>query len=191
MQTGKAYSLDFRERVIAGYQKGKTTMKEVANRFAVSRSWVNNLVQRQKQTGSVSAKPHGAVAKVNSTHYPILEAIIDGQNDVTLLEIRQRFAEKTEILVSQSRICRALQEIELTRKKTFHADKQEIEAVKQLRLEYQLIMWAIETNNLMFIDESGTNLNMARTYARSRSRKGTRAPGCKPHNKVKNLALHK
>ena len=72
-------------------------------------------------------------------------------------------------------------------KKTFHADKQESEAVKQLRLEYQLMMWAIETNNLVFIDESGTNLNMARTYARSK--KGTRAHGCKPHNKGKNLTI--
>jgi|JFJP01.1.fsa_nt_gi transposase len=125
MQTGKAYSLDLRERVIAGYQKGETTMKEVADRFAVSRSCVNNLVQRQKQTGSVAAKPHGggAVAKVNATHYPILEAIIDGQNDITLLEIRQRFAEKTEILVSQSTICRALQKIELTRKKNIPTPK--------------------------------------------------------------------
>jgi transposase len=56
-----------------------------------------------------------------------------------------------------------------------------------LRLEYQLIMWAIETKNLVFIDESGTNLNMARTYARSK--KGTRAHGCKPHNKGKNLTI--
>ncbi len=45
-------------------------MKEVAHRFTVSQSWVNNLVQRQKQTGSVEAKPHGggAVAKVNAPH---------------------------------------------------------------------------------------------------------------------------
>ncbi len=47
MQMEKAYSLDLRERVIAVYQEGKSTMKEVAKRFAVSRSWVNNLVQRQ------------------------------------------------------------------------------------------------------------------------------------------------
>ena len=119
MQTGKAYSLDLRERVIAVYQEGKSSMEAVAERFAVSQSWVNNLVQRQKQTGSVAAKPHGggAVAKVTATHYPIIEAIIDGQNDLTLLEISQKFAEKTGILVSQSTICRALQEIELTRKK--------------------------------------------------------------------------
>ena len=62
MQTGKAYSLDLRERVIAVYQEGKSSMEAVAERFAVSRSWVNNLVQRQKQTGSVAAKPHGGRA---------------------------------------------------------------------------------------------------------------------------------
>ena len=78
--------------------------------------------------------------------------------------------------------------MKLTRKKkTFHADKQKSEEVKQLRLEYQLIMWAIETNNLVFIDESGANLNMAITYARST--KGRRAHGSKPHNKGKNLTI--
>ena len=73
------------------------------------------------------------------------------------------------------------------KKKTFHADKQKSEEVKQLRLEYQLIMWAIETNNLVFIDESGANLNMAITYARST--KGRRAHGSKPHNKGKKLTI--
>ena len=68
-----------------------------------------------------------------------------------------------------------------------HADKQETEAVKLLRLEYQLITWAIETNNLIFIDESGVNLNMVRTHARST--KGQRAHGSKPHNKGKNLTI--
>ena len=74
-----------------------------------------------------------------------------------------------------------------SQEKTFHADKQKSEEVKQLRLEYQLIMWAIETNNLVFIDESGSNLNMAITYARST--KGRRAHGRKPHNKGKNLTI--
>ena len=78
--------------------------------------------------------------------------------------------------------------MKLTRKKkTFHADKQKSEEVKQLRLEYQLIMWAIETNNLVFIDESGANLNMAITYARSA--KGRRTHDSKPHNKGKNLII--
>lgn len=48
-------------------------------------------------------------------------------------------------------------------------------------------MWAIETNNLVFIDESGVNLNMARTHARAC--KGQRAHSTKPHNKGKNLTI--
>ena len=47
MQMEKAYSLDLRERVIGVYQEEKSMMKEVAKRFVVSRSWINNLVQRQ------------------------------------------------------------------------------------------------------------------------------------------------
>jgi hypothetical protein len=48
-------------------------------------------------------------------------------------------------------------------------------------------MWAIETNNLVFIGESGANHNMARTYARSTQ--GWRAHGSKPRNKGKNLTI--
>ena len=190
MKKGKPYSQDLRERVIAAYQAGESTMREVAARFSVSCTWVNELVQRQKKTGSFAAKPYGggAEAKLTSKHYPVLEEIINAQNDLTLAEISQKLAEKTGIKVSQSTICRALQKMKLTRKKkTFHADKQKSEEVKQLRLEYQLIMWAIETNNLVFIDESGANLNMAITYARST--KGRRAHGPKPHNKGKNLNI--
>ena len=94
-------------------------MREVAERFAVSCTWVNELVQRQKRTGSIAVKPHGggAPAKLTAAHYPVLEAIIEAQNDVTLAEIRQRLAERTGVLVSQPTICRALAKIKLTRKK--------------------------------------------------------------------------
>lgn len=119
MQTGKAYSQDLRERVIEAYQGGTGTMQAVAERFAVSRNWVNNLVQRQKQTGNVAAKPHGggAQAKLRVEHYQVLEEIIISQNDATLGEISERLAEMTGVVVSQPTICRALQKIKLSRKK--------------------------------------------------------------------------
>jgi len=52
MKKGKPYSQDLRERVITAYQAGESTMREVAARFSVSCTWVNELVQRQKKTGS-------------------------------------------------------------------------------------------------------------------------------------------
>ena len=89
MKKGKPYSQDLRERVITAYQAGESTMREVAVRFSVSCTWVNELVQRQKKTGSFAAKPYGggAEAKLTSKHYPVLEEIINAQNDLTLAEI--------------------------------------------------------------------------------------------------------
>jgi len=82
MQKGKPYSQDLRERVISAYQTGESKMREVAKRFSVSRTWVNELVQRQRKTGSIAVKPHGggAQAKLTAVHYPVLEAIIEAQN---------------------------------------------------------------------------------------------------------------
>ena len=119
MQTGKAYSEDLREKVIEAYQAGSSTMQQVAKRFAVSRNWVNNLVQRYKQTGNIAAKPHrgGVTAKLTPKHYQVIEEIINKKNDVTLKEISQQIAEITGLVVSQPTICRALQRMELTRKK--------------------------------------------------------------------------
>ena len=41
MKKGKPYSQDLRERVIAAYQAGESTMREVAARFSVSCTGVN------------------------------------------------------------------------------------------------------------------------------------------------------
>lgn len=54
-------------------------------------------------------------------------------------------------------------------------------------MEYQLLLWAIETDNLIFIDEAGVNQSMTRSYARSK--KGQRAHGTKPYRRGKNLTM--
>jgi DDE superfamily endonuclease len=72
-------------------------------------------------------------------------------------------------------------------KKTLHADKRDTEAVRQLRLEYQLLFWVIETDNLIVIDEAGVNQSMTRTHARSK--KGQRAHGSKPYRRGENLTM--
>ncbi len=59
--------------------------------------------------------------------------------------------------------------------------------MRELRLEYQLLFWAIETDNLIFIDEAGVNQSMTSTYARSE--KGQRAHGSKPDRRGKNLTM--
>jgi len=44
------YSMDLRTRVLADYDAG-VAPKDVAAKFRVSRSWVNRIVQRRRETG--------------------------------------------------------------------------------------------------------------------------------------------
>jgi transposase len=58
-------------------------MQEVADRFAVKRGWVNEIMQRYNQTGSVAASPRGggATAKLIDEDYQVIAEIIKHQND--------------------------------------------------------------------------------------------------------------
>jgi hypothetical protein len=49
------------------------------------------------------------------------------------------------------------------------------------------LIWAIETDNLIVIDEVGVNQSMTRTHARSK--KGQRAHGSKPYRRGENLTM--
>lgn len=119
MPKGITISEDLRQRVVETYQLGGSTMQEVANQFKVKRGWVNQIVQRFKETGSVKRSPigGGASAKLIEEDYQVLVEIIQNQNDITLAEIAVQLAERTGVVVSLSTICRALQKMKLSRKK--------------------------------------------------------------------------
>jgi transposase len=119
MPKGITISQDLRERVVEAYKAGQSTMQEVADRFAVKRNWVNEIIQRYNQTGSVAAslRGGGAIAKLEVEDYQVLADIIKTENDATLAEIAAQLAERTGVVVSPPTICRALQKMGLSRKK--------------------------------------------------------------------------
>ena len=104
-------------------------MQEVADRFAVKRGWVNEIIQRYNQTGSVAASPRGggATAKLIDEDYQVIAEIIKHQNDATLAEIAAQLAERTGVIVSLPTVCRALQKMGLSRKKKLCTQINEIQ----------------------------------------------------------------
>ena len=54
------YSMDLRTRVLADCDAGLAA-KEVAAKFRVSRSWVNRLVQRRRETGQVGPRQQAQI----------------------------------------------------------------------------------------------------------------------------------
>lgn len=114
-----ALSVDLRQRVLAAYQAKAGSQRQLAERFQVSLSFVRDLMRHYRQTGSVEPKPHGggAIAKLGIQQLPIVQALVEAQSDVLLVELCERFAEKTGVEVSVSTMQRAVQRLELSVKK--------------------------------------------------------------------------
>jgi transposase len=114
----KAYSLDFRQKIVDAYENKEGSIRQVAKRFKVAPSFVQKLLKRFQEGESLSPLPHGGgfssklVGKID-----VIEQLLDEKNDATLKELCQGFQKKTGIQVSSSTICRVLQKLKLTRKK--------------------------------------------------------------------------
>ena len=55
----KAYSIDLREKIVQAYEEGNTSVRKVASRFGVARSFVQKLLLMKKTKGHVKPKQQG------------------------------------------------------------------------------------------------------------------------------------
>jgi transposase len=49
----KAYSIEFRKKIVKAYQQGNTSVRKVATRFDVSKAFVQKILKPKKQGGSL------------------------------------------------------------------------------------------------------------------------------------------
>ena len=129
------------------------------------------LVKQFRETDHIDPKPHGGgkQRKIAGANLFILRQLVEENSDATVVELSNLFFEQTGIKVSESTVWQALQRLRISRKKkTLHATEQDAgEKVQQARKEYRQQQPTMPTQKLIFVDESGTNLGMVRTYGRS------------------------
>lgn len=115
----RAYSDDLRERVVAAYATGEFTIGQVASRFAVSVSFVDKLLKRQRTSGSVAALPHrgGPAPRLQEIDRQRLASCVAAQPDATLAELRQQLVAAGSPAVGQTVLWQTLQRLDLRRKK--------------------------------------------------------------------------
>jgi transposase len=108
-----AYSMDLRTRVVRDSDAGLTS-KELAERYHVSRAWVDALKQRRRETGQF------APLKQTTWRTPILAGqegrltvLIQEQPDRTLTELREALG----TTASLATIWRAIDRLDFTVKK--------------------------------------------------------------------------
>lgn len=114
----RAYSLDLRQRIIAALEAGQP-LAEVAIRFAVSSRTGRRYRQQWREEGSVSARTSpGRPPLILPDQHEALTALVLASPDATLSDYCQHWAGATGVVVSEATMCRTLQQLALTRKKS-------------------------------------------------------------------------
>ena len=115
----KSYSIDLRQKIIDIYENEKISIRALASRFSVAKSFVQKIVKQYQQTGDISPRKRGGgrKPKVSEQDLMILQEIIEQNNDSTLRELCVLLELKTEIIVSTSTMDRLCQKLNLTVKK--------------------------------------------------------------------------
>ncbi|WP_437605435.1 transposase [Sorangium sp. So ce834] len=113
------YSVDLRQRIVDAYRNGEGSMREIAARFAVVLSTVQEYLSLERSTASVAPRPHGGgrASKIDEAGAQQLRALVDEKNDRTLDELIELLEHRTGARVSRPTMCRALMRLGLTRKK--------------------------------------------------------------------------
>jgi transposase len=114
----KAYSLDFRQKILDTYLQGGISQRQLAKRLCVSLSFVEKLLKQYKETQSIAPKlrTKQTSTKLNLEQLNILQEIVEAKNDATLSEIRLIIEEKTGITIGISTVDRMLRKMKISRK---------------------------------------------------------------------------
>jgi transposase len=115
----RPYSQDLRERILRAVQAQEESQAAIAQRFAVSRSFVERLWQRWRQTGSCAARPHGG-GRQRSLRVAerLIRQTVARDPDVTLAALCERVARRKGIEVSPKTMCLEIRRLRLPRKKS-------------------------------------------------------------------------
>lgn len=99
----------------------KVLFEEPAKRFKVSLSFIQRLLKRDREEGTIAPKTLGGGPKPQLEPYTEqIHLLLEQCNDLTLEQLGQKLAQETGVKVSLSTLCRFLQKHKLTRKKKQH-----------------------------------------------------------------------
>src|SRR5258708_5898304 len=180
----KPYSQDLRERVVKAVDEG-LSRSEIVHLFGVSEATIKRYLKLRCETGSLAPKsipgyPPRKIGALQKGLQPQLEA----HPDATLEEHCRLWEAQTGVKVSISTMSDAIRRLKWTwKKKTVEASERKEEERQAFREKVK----DLDVKKCRVIDETGSNIALARRYARAP--KGKRARGSIPRNSGKNVTL--
>ena len=127
----KPYAVDLREKVVSTYYSGNISVRKLAVSFGVGKAFVQKMLKQYKAEGHINPGKQGTRKKaVLADSSDRLIALVKQYPDATLAEYCEYWLESHKQVVSESMMCRALQQLNLSRK------KKRLGAVKRRQIEY-------------------------------------------------------
>ena len=127
----KPYAVDLREKVVNFYYSGNISVRKLAVSFGVGKAFVQKMLRQYKEEGHVNPGKQGTRKKaVLAGSSALLIALVEQYPDATLSEYCEYWLEYHKQVVSESMMCRALQKLNLSRK------KKRLGAAKRRQIEY-------------------------------------------------------
>ena len=112
----KAYSIDFRQKILDTYHTEPISQKAIAKRFSVALSFVQKLLKQYRETKNITPRTDrcGVKGKLNAEQLLILAQLIEVNNDATLEELRYLLYEKIGFSVTRATIARMIKLLDIT-----------------------------------------------------------------------------
>jgi transposase len=114
----RAYPKELRSRVVAAVEQGEMTIADIAGVFSVGLTFVKKML-RLHRAGEDLAPRHGGgpTPRLQDPERALLRDAVAKQPDVTLAELQAQLVAQGSRAVSLPTLCRALQALQLPRKK--------------------------------------------------------------------------
>lgn len=176
-----AVKKDVRERILKALEKDSSSLR-VAEQFGVSSSFVRRLRIQVRKEGRIEARHGGGKpAALREKDEEAVREIVAARPDATLNEMREQVKKRTKRKLSTTTMWRTLVRLGYSRKrKTIEATERSKEEVQAKRKAFRLEAGVWLSDRLVFIDETGVNLAMARAYGWGPV--GERVVGNVPHH---------
>ena len=171
-----------RKLMIEALEK-KHKVQEVADCYSVNRSTVYRLKNRWEETGSFETRTflRGRKPALSPETLASIDQLVKDKPDITLQEI----VDTLHLTVSIETVRKAL--LKCGRRKRFMPANRSVPDVAEKRKARNGIISGFSANNLVFLDESGCNIDMTRRYAYAQG--GSRAVDSAPLSKPKNTTI--
>ena len=115
----RPYPIEFRQKIIEVYEKEGISIRSLAQRFYVAKSFVQKLIKQYKETGDIHPYPQGGSPepKLKEEQLVDLVEIIEANNDATLEELCDLLDDKVQVRVSRATMGRITQKLNYSVKK--------------------------------------------------------------------------